>query len=225
MDITILQSLDGDLNKRYRVIADGIIRSDFDQPFRFKHHPVAVESIRDLYPVLRALSTEPTMCIVRGRPKPGITVGRRLSNGPDATLDDVPLDWLMLDADGIPMPPGTDPETDGPAILLRELDPYLPGIIDADAVIQWSAGAGFTVLRDEAGDISTTDGNGIEWTAIEPGWSKLKAHIWVRLDRPVSNQTLRDWRADHNVPVDPKVLNPCAPACKTGPASGVIGVQ
>jgi hypothetical protein len=92
-------------------------------------HRVTVGGVYDLAKVLEHVAAHPYCCVVRGKPKGGVTVQkytRRTSAGADATLAEQPRRWLALDFDGIPCPKQIDPTTDVDEIV-DHLIGLLPG--------------------------------------------------------------------------------------------------
>ena len=118
--------------------------------------------------------------IIRGEPKAGISGSdvqrlRRL-HGPDATVDDVPRQWLHLDIDHV-----ADAEIDVIArpdaavrYVLERLGRFAPELKGVSAFCQFSSSAGVC---------DTTHAN---------------LHVWIWLDKPYTNAELKLWAEQVN---------------------------
>lgn len=136
--------------------------------------------VTELYEILDELRVRTDVCVVRAEPIPGHPVPcRRLLHGDDvtghpATLREVPRDWLMLDFDSVDTPDGLD-FTRHPAPCAEHLRSLLPPEFrGAKAVWRASSNAG-----------------------LKPG---IRAHLWLRVDRPLLGEQLREWLKD--APID-----------------------
>jgi hypothetical protein len=154
----------------------------------FKESP-PVTDFDSMAGVLEVLLDAPNAFIIRGEPKAGIRGSdvqwRRLLNGPDATVDDVPRQWLHLDIDHV-----ADAEIDVVArpndavkYVLDRLYRFAPELKDVSAFCQFSSSAGV---------YDTTH---------------AKSHVWIWLDRPYANSELKRWSKQVNGRADFKLID------------------
>lgn len=151
----------------------------------FRHKSVPVNNIHSLYEVLQRESRDPTAFIIRGKLKDGVDasepVYRRSGefHGDKAHFEEVPRQWMMIDFDEVPVGDVdlfADPESAVEEIIYN----HLPAMFrDVSCVWQLSSGAG------------TTDIEGV-----------LSLHIWFWLDRPMLNDELIVFHANHAPSVD-----------------------
>jgi hypothetical protein len=151
----------------------------------FRHKSVPVNNIHGLYEVLQRESRDPTAFVIRGKLKDGVDgakpVYRRSGeqHGDTAHFEEVPRQWMMIDFDEVPV--GDVDLFDVPESAVEEIiDIHLPSMFhDVSCVWQLSSGAG------------TTDIEGV-----------LSLHIWFWLDRPMVNDELKVFHANHAPSVD-----------------------
>ena len=86
-----------------------VLKRDFDCATFFTAEIVPVTSIRDIHALLCRIEADPHACIIRGAPVAGVDLARvrRKKCGIGASFVETPRYWLMIDADGIPMPART----------------------------------------------------------------------------------------------------------------------
>ena len=139
--------------------------------------------------VLVVLLDFPNAFVIRGEPKPGVGGSdiqrlRRL-HGPDATVDDVPRQWLHLDIDHV-----ADAEIDVVArpddavrYVLDRLYRFAPELKEVSVFCQFSSSAGV---------YDTT---------------QAKLHVWLWLDRPYANAELKRWAKQVNERANFKLID------------------
>lgn len=72
----------------------------------FRYEEREFDGLAGLDAILRELDGEPTKAVIRGRLKPGLDPNEwhlRRMLGEEATVDDVPRDWVMVDIDEPPL--------------------------------------------------------------------------------------------------------------------------
>jgi len=209
MDITVLKATAGELRKRYRRLDETtIVRTARPSASHFvaRRPSIADDDIGDLADLLREMDADPSSAIVRGSPRHlGVPMRRRSADASTATIDPSPARWVCLDLDGLALPARLDdPETEAIPYILASVPPEFGGV---DAVVQWSAGAGFTVSTAEDGrKIAAYDDDRVLWEVVQPGWTKMKAHVWYLLDDAIDDATLRDWAEQHRSILDPSLF-------------------
>ena len=140
----------------------------------FKESP-PVTDFNSMARTLEAQADVTNAFVIRGEPKAGISgsdvLRRRLLHGPDATVDDVPRQWLHLDIDHV-----ADAEIDVVArpddavkYVLDRLQRFAPELKGVSAFCQFSSSAG---VYDR---------------------TRAKLHVWIWLDRPYTNAELKRW--------------------------------
>jgi hypothetical protein len=166
-----------------RITEAGI--EDYDRASLFRPSAWQLECVEDFLELLTLLEPQTDACIIRGVLKPDhaerAEVLRRYADhhGDLAMFKPADRQWLMVEADSLPCPPGVDPkdpELAGGAV--RMVLP--PEFRSARCVVQLSSGAG-----------------------IKPG---LRVHLWFWLDRPISDAEAKRWL--RGAPVDLAVFNP-----------------
>lgn len=184
--------------------ADGTIE-DYGRAFLVCATVIACDSLAALYETLQGLEDEPTMCIVRGAPKPGaegLWVHRRCRDesadpGTEVAFEACAREWLCIDADdsGVPLEDGNWEKA------IAEWRATLPeGLRDAGMVFQLSAKAHV--------------------------WPFLRGHAWFLLDAPAADAPLRRWAIasgfDHSLynPVQPHYTAAPLFASGTDPLAG-----
>ena len=145
----------------------------------FRESP-PVTDFESMAGVVEALADVSKAFVIPGEPKAGISGSdvrrRRLLNGPYATVDDVPRQWLHLDIDHV-----TDAEIDVVArpddavkYVLDRLHRFAPELKGVSAFCQFSSSAG---VYDR---------------------TLAKMHVWIWLDRPYTNAELKRWAKQVN---------------------------
>ena len=130
--------------------------------------------------VLEALLDVPVAFVIRGEPKAGISgsniLRRRLLDGPHATVNDVPRQWLHLDIDHV-----ADADIDVIArpddavkYVLDRLGRFAPELKGVSVFCAFSSSAG---VHDR---------------------THAKMHVWIWLDRPYTNAELKRWAKQVN---------------------------
>lgn len=201
--LTILTAAsDVALTKRLSLGAAGeIIKTPSVMPRRFRAECVPVETIYDLARVLTWLEGEKDRMVIRGEPVPGLNLSRPMrrlkydDGETKATLrsSERGKTWICLDFDKIPTPDfvarANDPDW-GFLYLTRLLPEEFH---DVTFWAQWSSSAGVG------------------------GWDTLSAHLWFMLDRPVTDDDLRDWAERCGAPIDRSLFNAVQPHFTASP--------
>jgi hypothetical protein len=192
--LTLVRSAD-DRYLTKRILGDGGT-ADFDNPHLCFFRPLEFFSFEDFARLLEKASRLPKFCIIRAGVRPGIsltTAHRRAylpkPDLPVPTLVSAPRDWVAIDADSVPPPPGLD-LLDGAKCsgFIRSLLP----VEFQEAACWWQLTAGH--LR-------------------KPG---IRCRLWFLLDREVEDATLRGWAMAVNSAagftlVDHALFNPTQP--------------
>lgn len=165
----------------------------YDDVYLVESIPSTVDGIRALSERLVILQGYRDQAIIRGQRKASMSdqrfVRRAKYDDPErgrAGFEPVPRRWLCIDVDDLELPGGRRADTDPHGAItytLSLLPDWLQGVT---CHWQWSASMGVK------------------------GWGVVKAHIWVWLDRPVDDASLRAWARDaraRGVPVDPALMN------------------
>lgn len=165
----------------------------YDRIKLWRASTVRVSSLADVARVLGRLEREPTCAVIRGEPLEGVagTVGRRLAfrdprTGDPPRFASVPRRWAALDCDKVPLSRAYDlrrPEKAREAT--RELRAQLPA--------EFRRAACVAMLTSSAGYGDPTC---------------ISARLWFWLDRPTSDEELREWARATSAPVDPALFNP-----------------
>ncbi len=207
--LTVLSScIDQPLTKRLDAGPDGsIVKTRAVMPRYFKASRVDVTGFYDLALALTKLADNPHSFVIRGEPVPDLDLCypvRRLKyadNISPATFRSAPQGqcWVCMDFDKLPDPKGAviDPVNE-PATAFLFLSFLLPEEFhDVSFWAQWSSSAGIN------------------------GWDTLSAHLWFWLDRPVTDDELQAWAADHpNAPIDRHLFNAVQPHFTASPVIG-----
>jgi hypothetical protein len=174
--------------------------SDYDIGFWFRAVPYEATSLRELIEAINAIRESRNAFIVRGEldqawhdavaRDPEYRIARR-KNGKDdgypPHLTEVPRQWIMVDVDNYPLPPGFDLAHDPAGAIALALADLLPAAFrEADCFWQLSSSAG-----------------------VVPG--VLKAHVFFWLSEPMDNDALRRWFAHHAPLVDIAPFNAVQP--------------
>ncbi len=171
--------------------ADGSITPYDDAKF-FDVHVEVVAGIAELSEVLTTLEADPQACVVRGQykghdeaakldpeHKPGRV--RRLLD----LWNDVPRHWMLVEVDNfepLTADPVLDPVMSIDEFLLTQMPAPFHGV-----AYHWQ-------LSNSAGH--------------RKNLGKLKAHVWVWLEKPYTSAQLRAWATALALPIDRAVLNP-----------------
>ncbi len=155
---------------------------DYDTAKHFTVKIKKVHDIQSLASVLDAALKQPQYAVIRGTPTTDQTtdVTRTLTN-----FTDTPKRWVMFDIDDFT--PKTLPLLDPAAGVEQWITERLPTPFHTvTAYWQLSASAGHTT-RDP---------------------KKLRAHVWLWLDQPVSGTQWKRWAERNNISIDKSVLSP-----------------
>jgi hypothetical protein len=193
--VTVLQAVDqrwttvnGKLKRTLprltkRITEDGI--EDYDRAQLFDPSAWQLDCTEDVFELLTILEPQTAAAIIRGALKPDFAdrgeVLRRYRDhhGDTAAFAPAARQWLMVEVDSLPCPPGVDPKD--PELAGGAARMVLPKEFrSARAVVQLSSGAG-----------------------IKDG---LRVHLWFWLDRPVSDAEAKRWLK--SAPVDLAVYQP-----------------
>jgi hypothetical protein len=211
---TILHVLPGHVaGKQFRPDPTGKHRAALVSDYRigedFIASHVVIESLDDVFKLLKALAIDDAAFLVRGtvaewagrlrrRKATGEVVTllkrRMIDRHEDGSLEDVPRQLQMLDLDGVALPEGMSAVNDPQTSVEWAVDNVLPPEFrDASFVYQMSVSAGLTKSEN-----------------------KLSVHIWFFSHREYSNQQLRSWGGWWNAKrqtkvIDTSVFNPVQP--------------
>ncbi len=197
--LTVLQPSAPNLSLAKLIRRDGTIR-DYDEVLHFDAITRPVKSLADLAKLIRELAPNHRQAVVRGKLLAGTAatrIHRRLrpnaKTGAAATLRDVSRLWLVLDIDGLTMPPGvdvTDLEACGRAAMAM-----LPEAFHGVACI-----------------VQATSGHG-----IKPG---MRLRLWFWLSRPLSGAELKAWfkgyPVDHSIFTANQLIYTASPIFEDG---------
>ena len=184
--LTVLQCTQGHraakIHDRQR---DGSIKTvSHNAGKHFYPRTIDVPSIRDLHALLEFLGERLDLYIIRGELNPIAPLAldgtlRRLkyprpAEGiPTPFFTETSRTWVMLDFDEIPNPKGLDPLSIEATLYLRNLLP--PEFHDVSFSYSFSASAGLSSS------------------------SRLNAHLWFMLDRPLGELDLKAWLGEYLV--------------------------
>lgn len=106
--LTIVESLDSVLTKEFNLENEQIVKQDFANGFFYKSRGYAVNTIEQLYGMLRIISKNPKQGVIRGiSERKYLKRTRRLKTvfpeHPEGT------NWVMVDVDGVKLLDGMDP--------------------------------------------------------------------------------------------------------------------
>ena len=167
-------------------VEDGEFKAEESQrlPLKLELEDAQIDGIQDLLGILDLLRGQRNTCVIRGRVLPGVEQPcRRLTkprteNGVhyEATIEDVPRRWLMIDFDSVDAPLDVD-FTREPHVCAEHLRALLPPEFRASACVwQASGSAGF-----------------------KPG---VRLHLWFLLDRPLTGDECKAWLSTARVKFD-----------------------
>lgn len=177
--VTVLGTYGPVLTKIYK--ADGGVDT-YDNAGSFKSREVPVTDIHDLSAKLTVLQDKTTSCIIRGKlvakPEPGKVAGSLARS--NASFDDCPHHWLMIDIDKY-APGFADPVTEVPDAVQDFLE---------DAKLQVFKGCSFHwQLSSSAG--------------MKPGI--LKCHVWFWSETAYTSAQMYAWAQRVGILVDKAV--------------------
>jgi hypothetical protein len=188
-DLTILTSCRRDLRKVWTAGQDK--PKNYDHAATFSARSARIRDLHHLAEVQRYLQAQPWCCVVRAAVKPGIdhrTMARRVLNKRardgavlEATMTDVPREWVAFDIDNVPAPEGwyrPHRVVDFTRYLVERTFPAA------------FHGAGFVVVASAS-------------AAVKPG---AKMRLWFLLDRPLYGHEIK--RAMAGAPIDECTLRP-----------------
>lgn len=206
--LIVLRAVSGaELRKVYTREGDGWSVAPYADAKTFTAARVRVDGLGALHKHLQRLASLPECCVIRGAPRAHLDLSARhfrnyhdAAPTPDdptpapASYDAADHRWMAVDVDAGDFPP----ELRGGADLTRcaaHVVSRLPDWIkSAGWIVQWSNSAG-------------TD-----------GWKRIKAHVWIWMDRGVCDESARVyWRelwnkggryAEGGLEVDPVIYNP-----------------
>jgi hypothetical protein len=167
---------------------------DYDSALLYRASAWRLDGVGDFAGLLAHLEPQANACIIRGTLKREFAaheaVYRRYAehHGDTAAFAPAARQWLMVELDSIPCPPGVDP-----------VDPELAG------------GAARLVLpaafRSARCAVQLSSGAGIK--------SGLRVHLWFRLSRPISDAEAKRWLK--GAPVDLSIYQPVQPHYTAAP--------
>lgn len=173
--LTILRNADTPRRRqqKFRIIGlttgDGWRKGPDPEGFLFEAATRTVSSLDDLAATLRQLEEDPYSAVIRGAPRTEGQIDKRRGSAKrpeqENTFTPQPCQWLMLDIDDVPSPPGYDFKRDPQATLEALITSFPP---------PWNGAACYWQASGSAG--------------LKPG---VCAHLWYWLDRPVSEQYLK----------------------------------
>lgn len=174
-------------------------RADYRAGMRFTFYLRPISNLNDLSELLEKIRTDRRSFIVRGAPtaevegligkNPDIKLRRikKLYGKLQPTLREVPLSWLMLDIDNLPLPDTADLTDDPEGAIDHAIHTLLP--IEFHNVRCWW-------------QLSSTAG-------INPGI--LKAHLFFWLSEPKTNAELKQYFSSIPGRIDTSVFNATQP--------------
>jgi hypothetical protein len=192
--ITVLRALHGRrLAKRFYLATNGSVgKVSYDRATYFAAEQVAAGSLRDVYELLHTLESAPAACVIRGVPAASCDRARtrRRKAGANAPFAEVPRRWIMLDLDGIALPPLTsvlDDPADAAATLLDIITTAAPDLADTSCVVQFSSSSALDelVAAEAAFDLPPC------WHGVAK--RGVAAHVWFYLAEPVGEADLGRW--------------------------------
>jgi hypothetical protein len=191
-DVTLLTAPGRRLTKL--ITADGIV--DYDRVSAFGVDAVRLDGgVDDLLELLTRLTGRSDVCAIRGVLRPEFAgqplVLRRYRPRPDGTGErfaPAARSWLMVDVEGLPIPPGVDPAD--PLMAGGSARRALPAPFrSARAVAQLSSKAGIT--------------------------AEIRVHLWFAVDRAIADAEAK--RLLEGAPIDPSIYQPVGIHYTAGP--------
>jgi hypothetical protein len=166
-----------------RITEDSI--ADYDRAQLFRPSAWQLDCVEDLFELLTILEPQASACVIRGVLKPAAAdraeVLRRYADhhGDLAMFAPADRQWLTIEADSLPCPPGVDPRD--PELAGGAVRMVLPKEFRAArCVVQLSSSAG-----------------------VRPG---LRLHLWYWCNRAVSDAEAKRWLK--GAPVDCSIYQP-----------------
>lgn len=162
------------LTKTYTFTPEGIVKTPYPMTWEFTSHDEDVRSLDDMYRVI-VKHAQAGHCLLKGQLSRPLMCESRAGT----TDTNTPTEWLCLDIDGLPetieLTSTTGNKVSTPLtldLLLSEL-----GLHDISYIVQWSAS--YKVMDN-----------------------KLRAHIFMLLDKPYAAPLLKQWliQKNHEVP-------------------------
>jgi hypothetical protein len=206
--VTILRAHERRMAKAYVLATNGVVtkRTDANAAW-FTAESRTVNGIADIHQLLVELEPDPFACIIRGGPVEDVDLRRvrRKKNGPGAAFVETPRHWVMVDVDGIALPPATsvlaDPADAGQAVLdmLTAVAPELEGVA---AVVQFSSSAAL----DEVAEAEESAGLPARWRGVAK--AGVSAHIWFWTAQAYGEAELTRWSAAVNEAAGGKLVDP-----------------
>jgi hypothetical protein len=188
-DLTILTSRGRDLRKVWTAGQDR--PKNYDHAATFSARSVRIRDLHHLADVQRYLQAQPWCCVVRAAVKPGIdhrTMARRVLNKRardgavlEATMTDVPREWVAFDIDNVPAPEGWHQPHRVVDVARDVVERMFPAAFH---------GAGFVVVASASAGIR----------------AGAKMRLWFLLDRPLHGHEIK--RAMVGAPIDECTLRP-----------------
>jgi hypothetical protein len=228
-NLTILRPVDHRrmMAKEYEISPNGLVaKREFTEPKHFSVTRREVDGIEALHAALVEIEREPRVCVIRGEPRPDIdlTHTRRVKKGEAATFDDVPRQWIMVDADKVPLPAGTsviDDPADVARYMVELFAGFAPELEGVTAVVQFTASAGI----GEMAEAEAAAGMPPRWAGVSKPGSGTGAHLWFWLTGPQGEAELVRWANAINAKVgnkaiDPATLRTVQPHYTAGPVFG-----
>jgi hypothetical protein len=176
--VTVLSSRGPRLTKRWT--RDGI--QAYDRAKHFTVEQLEVNGIRALSELLVALESQPTKCVIRGKPIAAVTPFEDVCRNHD-TFRETPHHWVCFDVDGF-VPTHADPVSDPASAVEEFLRTELP--------VEFVGAAHHWQLSSSAG--------------VPGKETYLKVHVWLWLETPVSGAMLDAWARHFEVTVDKTVF-------------------
>ena len=188
--VTVLTSRSGQaLAKVYAPATNGTVgKKDFVLVRQYSAREASLGGIADLHRLLIELERTPASCIIRGQAKPDINLANTRRCG--AAFDEVPRRWLMLDLDGVPMPPGgsvLDSPHDTARGVLDLLAGAAPDLDGVTAIVQFSASAGL----NELAEAEAVAGLPPQWDGVAK--DGISVHVWFWLSAEHGASDLTRW--------------------------------
>ena len=209
--LTILRPVDHRrlATKEYTLGADGrVVRREFGGAATFSAALVTVDGIAELHRLLVKLEADPRAFVIRGAPRASTDLSRtaRTLRKGGGAFADTPRAWVMIDADKIPLPPGTsvlaDPE-DVARYLAGLLASFAPELEGVTAIVQFSASAGIGEMAEAEQAAGLPD----RWGTLARR-DHVSAHLWFWLETPQDGAALDRWAKAVNAEAGHKAIDP-----------------
>jgi hypothetical protein len=167
----------------------------------FAAETAEVDSIGELSALLTRLERDPRALAIRGELLPGVDPRRvRRTKRRAERVEPYFAEpaggrrWVLIDYDKVPIPAHVD-IVDDPVGAVEYLVGLLPCEFSDDVSYHWQ--------------LSSSAGMG------DPG--VLSAHLWFRLDRPITEAELRQWAGTIKAPIDTSLFNLVQPHFTAAP--------